>query len=479
MNMRIDGRYTLVGPLGAGGMGSVWEVQRDDGRRFAMKRIATGAMLYKESHERFTREVKVAAAIKHPHVVEVVDWGIDPTAGPYYVMDLLRGQDLEKYVTRVGRVERAEARRILGEIADALANIHGGNIVHRDLKPSNVFLEGDARRVKVIDFGIAKHLGEGGASVDSTSVIGSPAWMSPEQIEQERIDKRTDLWAFGLLAFYMLTGKCFWISDLSKRAPVLREICVEPIPAASTRAHKLSVGDVLPDGFDGWFSRCVTRQLSDRYPDAKTTFEELRLMTKIRLVHPTPSPAPSIPSIPLDPDEQALSFAIAYLRERVPEAVAAMDRSATLHDGLTPPVPVVSTPRPQAPTPTPPPISAPLIRHAPPVIPLPPAYPPPPSKPQAGSSPAPIVPAHSQMVVRPPNKPDLLVTLAITAAVILAIFMAIAALTALAQEPSPEPPLPPQSAAYGPGRLFGRSDAFGAVSRLWVFCTFPSQRRFQ
>lgn len=439
--LRIGGRYAVIRQLGEGGMGSVWEVERDDGRRFAMKRIVPRFLDHQEAHERFAREVRIAAAVKHSNIVEVIDWGVDATTGPYYVMEILRGVDLERHVTKTGRIARTEAQRILGEVSDALSCIHQNGVVHRDLKPANVFLEGDGRKVKLLDFGIAKQTTDRASSAPSGSVIGSLAWMAPEQLEQGVIDPRTDVWAFGLLAFYTLTGKCFWTTDDSLRPSLIREICLTPIPLASARAEQVSAAHLLPAGFDAWFSRCVARIPSDRFSDVRTTFEELSRMAKIRLVHPTPTPPSSAPT---DPEEQALAAAIAYLQERVLHAIDRMEASATHHGTVTPPPPVVSVPvSPPHPTPTPPPVpSVPRAQPSPGIYqarPHPSARAPaPPPFHLSG----PIVPVVPQLPAPPKKEPSLVGPILAVLVVAFWFILAITALYAIAREPAEEPAAP-------------------------------------
>jgi serine/threonine protein kinase len=162
---------------------------------------------------RFLREARSAAQIRSPHIVQILDVGIDGGV-PFIAMELLQGESLAERLARAGPLSPAEVARVLNQVARGIGRAHAAGLVHRDLKPDNIFLERneDEETVKVLDFGIAKELAPGfdpdsGATRTGT-LIGSPHYMSPEQAEgSSDLDHRTDIWSLGVVAFECLVGK--------------------------------------------------------------------------------------------------------------------------------------------------------------------------------------------------------------------------------------------------------------------------------
>ena len=195
----VAGKYRVDRVLGTGGMGVVLAAtQVDLDRRVAIKFLLPAALKNPEVVARFSREARSAAKIQSEHVARVIDVGVLPTGAPYMVMEYLDGSDLAQRISAGERLPLAEAVRYVLEACEALAEAHAAGIVHRDLKPANLFL---ARRpdrtssVKVLDFGISKSpVGDGGIT-STQAVMGSPLYMSPEQlVSAKRVDHRTDIW---------------------------------------------------------------------------------------------------------------------------------------------------------------------------------------------------------------------------------------------------------------------------------------------
>jgi eukaryotic-like serine/threonine-protein kinase len=194
----VVGRFELVRVLGRGGFGVVYEARdRELQRLVAFKALRPGRALDAKQADALRREAEAAAKLNHPNVVTVHDFGTCP-AGPYLILELLRGDPLSRRLER-GPLPPHEAVRIASGVAQALVHAHGAGVVHRDLKPGNVFL-GQGGSVKVLDFGLARILGVGGAQG------GTPGYMAPEQCRGEPEDERTDLFGLGVLLFRMLTG---------------------------------------------------------------------------------------------------------------------------------------------------------------------------------------------------------------------------------------------------------------------------------
>ena len=264
-------------------MGSVYIVdQLSTGAQRALKLMHAMLADDPDMRRRFEIEARVGARIESEHIAKVMAAGVDHETGqPWLVMELLIGEDLHAYSKRRGPLEPAEVVAIFEQLCHALGAAHRANIVHRDLKPDNVFLAtvkkvGTPYEVKVLDFGIAKVAAE--AFSANTAAMGSPSWMSPEQTQLGvDITPATDVWALGLIAFRLLTGKYFWRSSNERGASsetLLREVALEPIPPATMRAAEY--GATVPVAFDPWFARCVARDPHERFRDAREAWEALR-----------------------------------------------------------------------------------------------------------------------------------------------------------------------------------------------------------
>jgi len=218
------GNYRVTELIGEGGMGVVYLAEHPAiGRRAAVKILRPGLTDNPEILKRFFNEARAANAIRHPGIVEVFDCGTLPSGVSYIVMELLEGENLAARLRRAARMRHPDARRIAAQTASALAAAHAAGIVHRDLKPDNLYLVPDDRdaaleMVKVLDFGIAK-LGQQGSNVSSVrtrtgSVMGTPAYMSPEQCRGTReIDHRTDIYALGVILYEMVCGRPPFVSE--------------------------------------------------------------------------------------------------------------------------------------------------------------------------------------------------------------------------------------------------------------------------
>src|SRR5664280_3238919 len=211
------GPYEIVAPLGAGGMGEVYRARDTKlGRDVALKLLPPLFMADADRVARFEREARRLASLNHPHIGAI--YGFEEAGNaPALVLELVEGDTLDDRVRR-GPLPLSEASAIALQIADALDAAHRAGIIHRDLKPSNIKITPDGV-VKVLDFGLAKDLGvekfgsdvsksptmTGGGTIVGV-ILGTAAYMSPEQARGQPVDKRTDIWAFGCVLFEMLTG---------------------------------------------------------------------------------------------------------------------------------------------------------------------------------------------------------------------------------------------------------------------------------
>jgi serine/threonine-protein kinase len=269
----LAGKYTLERKLGQGGMGAVWRAEHVHLRSpVAIKLIDQQIAQHPEALARFMREAQAAAALRSPHVVQILDYGADRGV-PYIAMELLEGESLADRLARVGRLPPAEVARIITEVARAIGRAHELSIVHRDLKPDNIFLvhNDDVEVTKVLDFGIAKAaqgLGTVSGNTRTGAILGTPHYMSPEQAEGTKfVDHRTDLWALGVIAFECSVGRRPFESDAL--GSLLLAICTRPLPVPSASGLELP-------GFDAWFAKACARELADRFQSARELASELR-----------------------------------------------------------------------------------------------------------------------------------------------------------------------------------------------------------
>ncbi|MFI5309394.1 MAG: serine/threonine-protein kinase [Polyangiales bacterium] len=286
----IAGRYRIEAKLGQGGMGSVWRAQHLTLRSpVAIKLIDPALAQSEDSVARFLREAQAAASLRSPHVVQILDHGVDQGV-PYIAMELLEGESLADRLLRTTKLSPADTARIMTHVARAMGRAHEAGIVHRDLKPDNVFLvrNDDEEIAKVLDFGIAKATTK---SFDVTTgtrtgaMLGTPYYMSPEQVEGSKaIDHRTDLWAMAVIAFECLTGVRPFESDTL--GALLLQICTKPILVPSEHA-------AVPPGFDAWFARATQRVPAERFQSAREMVDALRVA-----LAEAGSPQPVLPTPP-------------------------------------------------------------------------------------------------------------------------------------------------------------------------------------
>jgi serine/threonine-protein kinase len=270
-------RYKLIAPLGHGGMGTVWRAEHLTLHSpVAIKLIADEALDSDAMRTRFLREAQSAASLRSPHVVQILDHGIDDGI-PYIAMELMEGETLAQRLQRLGRLSYKETLRVVTHITRAVARAHSAGIVHRDLKPDNVFLvENDEEEIaKVLDFGIAKSQVPGmdsGATTRTGAVLGTPYYMSPEQLQGAKdVDHQADLWSIGVIAFECLCGQRPFDSDTF--ANLILRICSHAPPRPSQLAQ-------VPDGFDEWFFRAVAHEPSERFESAKAMARALRMVVE-------------------------------------------------------------------------------------------------------------------------------------------------------------------------------------------------------
>ena len=232
----LDGRFRIVRPLGAGGMGTVYEaVQLSINRSVALKVVRDQLASDRATVKRFLREARLLVQLSHHNIVAVYDYGQTATTGTLYlVMELLRGPTLAAVLARAKRLPAHRACEIALQLCDALAAAHVRDIVHRDLKPENVLLtDAPDDVVKVLDFGLAKSLAREATAnsgiTQAGTVIGTPLYMAPEAITGDAPDLRSDLYALGCLLFEMLLGAPPYVAESIN--VILARHLHEPVPA--------------------------------------------------------------------------------------------------------------------------------------------------------------------------------------------------------------------------------------------------------
>jgi eukaryotic-like serine/threonine-protein kinase len=264
----IGGRYRLIAEIGRGGMGCVWRAEHLAWEApVAVKLMNRDVTDQPEARARFEREVRLAAGLRSPHVVQVLDHGIDEaTRIPFITMELLEGESLQQRLRRLERLTPAETFGVVTQLVRALSRAHAAGIVHRDLKPDNVFLvrNDEESIVKILDFGVAKGLvpSLAGGLTRPGSVLGTPFYMSPEQLRGSReIDHRADLWSLSTIACECLTGRRpFEAEDFAQLALLLLGNSGRPLPS--------ELGPVPPD-FDAWFLRATHPDIAQRFQSAR------------------------------------------------------------------------------------------------------------------------------------------------------------------------------------------------------------------
>ncbi|MEO8178408.1 MAG: serine/threonine-protein kinase [Deltaproteobacteria bacterium] len=237
---RMAGEYRLGRKLGEGGFGAVYEAEHPVlRRRAAVKVLHQVAGMDSDAVLRFVSEAQAASQIRSRHIVDIFSFGKLPNGRHFYVMDLLDGHPLDRYLRHVKRCDVVTALQLLRPIAEALDAAHAAGVVHRDLKPQNMFLawEQSGETVpKLLDFGMAKLLGESSVHTVSGVPIGTPLYMSPEQARGEKVDGRSDVYALGVVCHEMLAGQvpftgesplAVLMAHLTLPPPRLSQVCPE------------------------------------------------------------------------------------------------------------------------------------------------------------------------------------------------------------------------------------------------------------
>ncbi|MBK8212861.1 MAG: protein kinase [Myxococcales bacterium] len=271
----LAGKYRVDRVLGAGGMGVVVAATHEDlDQKVAIKLLLPTMLENADLVRRFLREGRAAAKLKSEHVAKVIDVGRLETGAPYMVLEYLDGGDLSEVLKSEGPLPVATAVRFILQAIEAVAEAHAVKIIHRDLKPQNLFLTHRVNGeplVKVLDFGISKALEEASAEfalTRSQSLLGSPLYMSPEQMRSSKsVDERSDIWSIGVLLHELLTARHPFESDTIPGL-VFQVTMEDPTPI---RTHRADVAE----GIEAIIARCLAKKPDDRYPNVAELARDL------------------------------------------------------------------------------------------------------------------------------------------------------------------------------------------------------------
>ncbi|HTN85514.1 MAG TPA: serine/threonine-protein kinase [Sorangium sp.] len=265
----LNGKFKILSMLATGGMGTIYRGEQIPlGRPVAIKVLIpnqASRQLDPNFHKRFFLEASILARLQHPNIVTVFDYGkieADDQERFFMAMEFLEGETLFRRVRRQGRLPPPEAMRIARQIARGLREAHKHGVVHRDLKPSNIMLvsnEDSEEAVKILDFGLVKQLGDDSEELTQQGAfLGSPRFMSPEQISHGKVDLRTDIYSLGVILYQMLCGKVPFESE--KSIQILMAHLQQPVPRMKERNPDVDI----PEPLEALVMRCLAKDPDGR-----------------------------------------------------------------------------------------------------------------------------------------------------------------------------------------------------------------------
>ncbi len=333
----VASKYRIKRTLGVGGLGVVFEAAHAvTGRRFAIKWLLPEVAAHSDSVERFVREARFAGGLEHPNVIDVYDVCEEDDA-LFMVMEFLEGESLAERLTRLGRFTEAETLRILLPCMRGVARAHAAGIVHRDLKPANLFIcaatPEQPERFKVLDFGISKIVSSPGEMVNtltnSGALMGTPFYMSPEQMRGRTVDHRADVYSFGVILYQMLSGQLPFSAStfgdlvlqvLTEKPPPLGEL------APATRRELIDC-----------IERAMARAPEDRYDSMVAFVQALEPFAQSAAATSSPPAQAPISAAPAAPAAATPSRPIEAVQPRAAERDAQLTPLST--ESQPPPAP--------------------------------------------------------------------------------------------------------------------------------------------
>jgi len=315
LNRDIDGRFRIIERIGKGGMGAVYKaVQASVGREIALKVLSRSLATDPVAVSRFLQEASAASKLTHPNTVTLFDFGQTSEGLLYIAMELLPGASLDRLIIDEAALSLDRTVNILVQICNSLSEAHSMGIIHRDLKPDNIRIfeqYGIADFVKVLDFGVAKLIAENRVKnlTETGIVCGTPYYMSPEQIQGEDVDLRTDIYSSGVIFYEMLCGTPPFVGQNTLKI-LLKHLQKEPLPLKEVKPDLL-----LPPSVERLINRCL-----DKDPDKRPqSMEELKseLLALIEApIQSSISPAAPSESETLPPSRDTVTHKIPKLDSR-------------------------------------------------------------------------------------------------------------------------------------------------------------------
>lgn len=289
----LEDRFLLREPIGIGGFSTVYRAHDQVLNRDVAIKIFATERLDTNFYRNLTKEARLATSVNHPNVIAVYSVGLFHQSQPYLAMELVKGKTLSDFVGVRGPLSLVDALEIVSGIADGVAALHAAGVLHRDIKPSNIVLFEEKTgklKAKLIDLGLAKQIQTGTSTTTATgSTVGTPAFMSPEQIMGRKLDERSDIFALGLVLFYALTAQLPFNAD-DEPCAMMAPLADRPVSFAVAAPELL-----LPQALENICLRCLEKNAEDRFNSAGDLSRTIR-----EVIHCLQSGA-ALPSIPRPP----------------------------------------------------------------------------------------------------------------------------------------------------------------------------------
>ncbi len=274
-NIHRIGDYIILQKIGQGGIGEVFKAEHvtSPGIQIAIKILTPAAQQNKILVERFVREARACIALDHPRLIKVFEVDVFRSR-PYFVMEYVQGQPLDKYLKKNGALSPLNSLKIAGHIVHALAYVHSYNIIHRDLKPANIIIEDQGHNVKLIDLGLAKMLDQTQLTLNN-HIVGTPRYMAPEQMKSpESIDSRVDIYSLGATLYHMVTGIAPYAEIISSdRGALLRYMYNNPpVPVQELVDAPKEIADIV--------HKAMAKQRNERFSSAKEMYSAIYSLIK-------------------------------------------------------------------------------------------------------------------------------------------------------------------------------------------------------
>jgi WD40 repeat protein len=310
------GGFRILKILGHGGMGVVYRAEDVQLRRpVALKAMLPGLGARAKARERFLREARAAASLKHDHIVTIHQVG-EERGAPFLAMEFLEGEPLDQRLKRQGKLELAEALRIGRETALGLAAAHARGLIHRDIKPANLWLEAETGRVKILDFGLARAAGDDAHLTQTGAIVGTPAYMAPEQAQGKPGDGRCDLFSLGCVLYRLSTGHLpFKGTDTISTLMAV---------ASDTPRPPRQLNPEVPAALEGLILKLLAKEPEDRPASARDVAKALQALTGPLPAVPRPKPEATAALAPPTPTARTMRGSPGGRRRRLAAAGVAL-----------------------------------------------------------------------------------------------------------------------------------------------------------